>query len=219
MRNVTPCARLTSWIASTVRSLIPGWTPGERLVQQAQDERPLGEAARELEEHRLPSRECPRLRVGQPVEPDKPQERFGLPPPVAPPTPPMIRAEDDEEVLPHGHVAKHTRQLERARDPARRDRVRRLALEGASREHDLAAVRSRLAADEVKERRLPRPVGPDQRADLAAGERGADVPHRRDPAEGFVQAVEDQQRVGHAGVFAAGARTPSPRNPIRRCEY
>jgi hypothetical protein len=108
----------------------------------------------------------------------------------------------DEHVLEHGHRREELDVLERARDPAPDDAVRRRAQQALAVEGDLALVRLVQARDQVEERRLPGPVGPDQAGDLPLGHVQRDVVDRHDPAERLRHVLDREQRHG-GGLYGA----------------
>src|SRR5262249_51627810 len=93
-------------------------------------------------------------------------------------------------VLEHGHRRKEREVLERPRDTALDDPVRRCTQQALAIEDNLSAFRPVEPGHHVEERRLARSVGPDQADDLAAryvegdavecddaAEAARDVPH------------------------------------------
>ena len=111
----------------------------------------------------------------------------------------------DEHVLEHGHRAEQLDVLERARDPAPDDPVRRRAQQALAVEDDLALVRLVQPRDQVEERRLAGAVRADQADDLALADVERDVVDRDDPAEPPRHVLDREQ--GHAETLRRAARS------------
>ena len=153
-----------------------------RLVEQ-QQARLRGGRARDLEPAPVRVRERVR-RLVPPVAHQPPaeerelllRERGDLPLLAPHPRRAQDRADDAglrpaerrrHHVLLHGHVQEQPQRLERARDAALRDHVRRQSEQRGPVEEDLAAVGAVDAGDQVEERRLAGAVRADHADDLA----------------------------------------------------
>ena len=112
-----------------------------------------------------------------------------------PPCEPAVHA--DEDVLERGHLGEEADVLERAPDPERGDRVRRLVGDVDAVEHDRARGRLVDARELVEEGRLAGAVRADQRHDRAARDREVDVVRRDEAAELLAQLDDLDQVVSH----------------------
>ena len=119
------------------------------------------------------------------------------------------------DVVERGHALEQRDVLKRARDPARRRRVRthglaRLALEG-----DAAGLRMIEAVDHVQHRGLAGAVRADDGADFALADIEGDVADRLDAAERERHALDREQNVA-GGDFRSGRRSHAA-FPIGAC--
>src|SRR5882757_4575357 len=149
-----------------------------RLVEQ-HDLRVANESSGDLDDPLLPEGEGGTRTVGECRHADEFQRLTGrffrdLLLPVAA----QVEAGGDEarrgavmqsrhEVFQHRHAAKQLRGLEGAAEPEPRDGARLAPDDGHAIEQHVALVRGVNAGDDVEHRRLARPVGADQAADLA----------------------------------------------------
>ena len=101
-----------------------------------------------------------------------------------------------QHVLEDGHGAEQLDVLERPRDPAPDDVVRRCPQEARAIERDLAVVGAVEPHDQVEDRGLAGAVGPDQPGDLALCHVERDAVDRDDPPEPPRQVLEREQRHG-----------------------
>ena len=100
----------------------------------------------------------------------------------------------DEDVVEHAQRAEHLRVLERARDAAARDRVRREIEQALAGERHAAGIRPVEPGEDVEDGGLAGAVGPDQPEDLALRHLEAHVGERRQPAEADGEILDAQQR-------------------------
>jgi hypothetical protein len=120
------------------------------------------------------------------------------------------------DVLEHGEPAEDAGDLEGAADPAAAQDVGRQATDLLAAEVDLAGVVRDVAGDEVEERRLPRPVGPDDGSQVS---RGHDEIHAVDGLDATEVLAQPD---GAEGYFSAAGRvrhvlaSTSPTNPRGR---
>ena len=118
----------------------------------------------------------------------------------------------DEDVLQYRHVAEEAQVLERARDPALDDEVRRQTGDVLAEEQDVPAVGRVHAGDQVEERRLAGAVRADQGDDAAGLDAEVHVLDRGDAAEGLEQLLDlehrrsglELARGGHAQIDVDG---------------
>ena len=111
----------------------------------------------------------------------------------------------DEHVVEHGHRPEELDVLERARDAAPDDAVRRRVQQALAVEVELARVGLVEPRDHVEERRLAGAVRADQPDDLALLDVERDVVDRDDAAEAAGDVADGEQR--HRGDSNRGNRT------------
>ena len=104
-----------------------------------------------------------------------------------------------EAVLERGEPREEVGDLVRARQAEARAPVRCGTRDVPAEEHDVAAARPRLAADQAEERGLPGAVGADDRAALARADREAHAVDRTEPAELLRESGETQRGGGVSG--------------------
>jgi hypothetical protein len=109
---------------------------------------------------------------------------------------PRAAVRTDEHVVEHGHRLEQLHVLERARDPAPDDPVRRRPQQAPAVEVELARIRPVQPRDHVEERGLAGAVRPDQADDLAGVDVERDLVDRDDPAEPARHVADREQ--GHA---------------------
>jgi hypothetical protein len=95
---------------------------------------------------------------------------------------PALALERDADVLEHGQVREHRRDLERADESHARDRRRPRARDLAAVEEDLPRVGTRKCVSRLKQVVLPAPLGRSARG-WCRGGRHADVAHRDEALE------------------------------------
>src|SRR2546429_6888466 len=100
----------------------------------------------------------------------------------------------DQHVVEHGELAKDLGVLEGARDPAPRDRVRSHGQEVTAEEGDATGRGAFEPSHDVKDRRLPRPVGADQRHDLPRGDLDGEATQRGEAAEADREVLDAEHR-------------------------
>ncbi len=110
---------------------------------------------------------------------------------------PALAVAADHRVLEHGHVGEDLEVLEGPGDPEPRPLPRGETAEPLLLEPDLPSVQREDARDEVEDGGLPRPVGADDRADLARGDVEGHVGHGHHAAECFGEPPRGQQRRRH----------------------
>jgi hypothetical protein len=104
---------------------------------------------------------------------------------------------DDQHVFQHRHLAEQAAVLEGPAHAARRDLVRRHAVDALALEADLAGGRAHVAGDDVEQRRLAGAVRPDQRPDFARVGVEGHAGQRLEPGEMHRQ-VTDLEQCAHA---------------------
>ena len=148
--------------------------PAGRLVEQEQP-RPGRERAGQLDALLHAVRELARRPVRETGKTDVAEELARAPA--------AARVAPHQHVLQHGHRAKELDVLERPRDPAHDDPVRRRAQQVVAVELDRAVVRPVDPRDQVEDGRFAGAVRADQPDDLTLVRVERDVVERDDPAE------------------------------------
>ena len=153
-----------------------------RLVEQQQLR--LGDQrARELDPLERPERQPRRRPSGDVGDPDVVEDLARAAADGAAAKRPRAGVRADEHVVEHRHRAEQLDVLERARDPATNDAVRRRAQQALAVEAQRAGVRLVEPGDHVEERGLAGAVRPDQADDLPRLDVERDIVDRDDPAE------------------------------------
>src|SRR5579875_2294256 len=189
-----PRSRARTRTASTITSLIAGWTPAKGSSRRT---RTSGSWTRHRASCSSMAWPPDSVRASTAATASSPTRRRTSAARVPHPHGPVVGAGGHEDVLQHGEGAEDARELKGPRDPPRRPLLRRHPLDRLSPEPHDAAVGGDLAADEVEEGGLAGPVGPDQAADLARVEGEADVAHGRDAAEGLGHTFHREHRGRH----------------------
>ncbi len=101
----------------------------------------------------------------------------------------------DQDVVEHRHGAEEAEILEGPSDAERGDAVARRRQQRAALELDEAAVEAIEPTEAVEERRLARPVGADQAADLTLFDIEGDAVEGDDAAEALGDARDAEQRL------------------------
>ena len=125
------------------------------------------------------------------------------------------RVRSDEDVLEHRHRREELDVLERSRDAAPDDPVRRRAEQALAVERDLAGLRAVEASDHVEGSRLAGAVRADQAGDLALLHLERDVVQRDDAAEAARDVLQLEER-HQARPWTRSRRRPSTRSPFAR---
>ncbi len=123
------------------------------------------------------------------------------------------------QVLQHREPREEVGALEGAPHPAAGQRVRRQPRDGRAVEEDGARRRRQLTRDDVEERGLPRPIGPDDGAPLAGRHRQGHAVERGQGAEVAGQAIDSEERLGHDRIPTrprSAPRMPPGANSTRR---
>src|SRR6266545_1171109 len=130
----------------------------------------------------------------------------------------------DPDIVDDGELREWPDDLEGARQPEPADLVGLEAVEAAAGEADLARVGSKEAREQVEDRGLPRPVGPDHPEHLALRHGQVENVYRPESAEALAEPRDLEE--AHAGRFFASRRSagyaPWGRNsttPISRRPY
>ncbi len=108
------------------------------------------------------------------------------------------------DVLGHGHRTEGRRHLKGASDAEPPNVARLESDDAAIGEFDIAAIGRELPVDHVETGRFPRPVGADQRQELAFADVEADVLDRVHAAESLRQVANAEH--AHAGFLRAATR-------------
>ena len=125
----------------------------------------------------------------------------------------MAQMRADQDVLAHREAGEGLHDLERARDPASRQLMRRQAGDGLPKIAHDAGARPLEAGDDGKQGGLARSVRSNQRGDAASRSRQRGGVHRQQTAEAARHAIDREQRLSHARPPVLARRDKRRRAP------